>query len=115
MCVRSQLFLLVGLEQTVAVPSVELEPVDLLQPFDRLHGRIVEGRLLLEGVQHDPFQEIPEREVEVLGQALQHLEEMGLDADSCLHTPYGYHATRVPRGSIPGCSATTHEPISFRM
>jgi len=48
--------LLVGAVQVVAVVGGQVEPVDLFELLDDLDGGVVEGGLVLEGVQHDALQ-----------------------------------------------------------
>src|SRR5882757_459026 len=68
-----------GLAQLVRVPRGELETVDRLQ------------RLALEGVQHDALEQIAERQVELGGERLEHLEQAALEAHSGLGTGDFFH------------------------
>jgi hypothetical protein len=89
--------LLLGAVEVVAVAGGQVESVDLLEPLDDLHGGIVEGGLLLEGVQHDPLEQVAQRQVEVLGEPLEDLQQAALHADAGLHTLNWYHGTTVHR------------------
>src|SRR5882762_9954254 len=85
-----------GLAQLVRVPGGELETVDRLQRLYLLEGRGGEGRLALEGVQHDALEQIAERQVELGGERLEHLEQAALEAHSGLGTGDFFHEVMVP-------------------
>ena len=87
--------LLVGAVEVVAVAGGQVESVDLPEPLDDLHGGIVERRLLLEGVQHDALKQVAQRQVEVLGESLEDLQQPALHPDATLHTLNWYHGTMV--------------------
>ena len=87
--------LLVGAVEVVAVAGGQLESVDLPEPLDDLHGGIVERGLLLEGVQHDALNQVAQRQVEVLGEPLENLQQLALHPDAGLHTLNWYHGTMV--------------------
>ena len=67
------------------VSGVEIAVVDLLQLGDALERRLAEGRLAVEGVQHDALDEIAERDLVVLGERLHDLEQALLQANAGLH------------------------------
>lgn len=81
--------------QLVAVAGGQVESVDLLELLDDLDGGVVEGGLVLEGVQHDALQQVTEGQVEVLGEALEDLQQPALHADAGLDTLYCYHGNMV--------------------
>jgi hypothetical protein len=74
----------------------QIERVDLLQLRDPAHGLGAEGRLSLEGVQHDPLEEVPQRHVVVFGERLQHLHEALFHAHAGLDSFDSYHGTKIP-------------------
>jgi hypothetical protein len=47
-------------------------------------------------MQDDPLEQFPERQVEVLGETLEHLEQVSLDPDARLDAFSCYHGTTVP-------------------
>src|SRR5581483_576653 len=75
-----------ALAQTMAVLGREVEAVNAAQVRDPVQGCGLERRLVLQGMQGDALEQVAEREVEIFGQALQHLEQAllqphaGLDA-----------------------------------
>jgi hypothetical protein len=87
--------LLVSGVQAVAVAGGQVELVDLLEPLDDLHGFVVEWGLLLEGVQHDALEQVAQRQVEVLGEPFEDLQQAPLHPDASLHTLNCYHGTMV--------------------
>src|SRR5882762_3833200 len=102
-----------GLAQLVRVPRGEVETVDRLQRLHLLEGRGGEGRPALEGVQHDALEQIPERQVELGGERLEHLEQTALEAHSGLGTGDVFHGswyqvTKVP--STQECGGATATP-----
>jgi hypothetical protein len=90
--------LLVGAVEVVAVAGGQVESVDLLEPLDDLHGFVVEGGLLLEGVQHDALEQVAQRQVEVLGEPFEDLQQAALHPDAGLHPLNCYHGTMVHQG-----------------
>src|SRR5688572_18509415 len=102
---RGGLESLVGLlPELVAVAGGEVQAVELLQLHDAGEGRLAEGRLPLEGMEHDALEQVAEAEVMELGERAQHLEDAPLHADAGLHPldDLGlglsrYHGTTVPR------------------
>src|SRR5690242_7984515 len=80
----------------MAVRRGQIEAVDALQVCDLLQRRGLERRLVLQRVQRDAFQQVAERQVQVLRQALQHLEQpflqahAGLDALDFASLLYGF-------------------------
>src|SRR5260370_30060706 len=89
-CIRA------GLAQLVRVPGGEVEPVDRLQRLHLLERRGGEGRLGLEGVQNDALEQIAERQVELGGERLEHLEPAALEAPSGLGAGDFLHEAMVP-------------------
>src|SRR5215470_18096623 len=88
------------LPQLVGIPGAEVESVNRLQRLHLAERRGREGRLALEGVQHDALQQITEGHVELGGECLQHLEQPALEAHAGLGAGYGSHGpygTLVPR------------------
>src|SRR5579863_1317890 len=88
----------------MAVRRGQSEPVYVLEPRDLRQRFCPERRLPLERVQHDPLEQITQREVEVLRQRLEHFEGPLLDADPSLYPLHGghhlgkkrwYHGTKV--------------------
>ena len=55
------------LDQAMACRGVEIEVVELLEVSDALERGHAEGAFAIEGVEHDAFEEVAEREVMVLG------------------------------------------------
>jgi hypothetical protein len=54
-------------------------------------------------VKHDAFEQISERDVEILGKSLQDFQQATLHADTRLNSLYRYHGTMVPElGSLFG-------------
>jgi len=89
----------------VTVSCREVHAVDLLELLDRGQSCPVEGKLLLEGMQNDALEQISEGNVEVLGEALQDLQQPPLHPDTRLDPLYRYHSTTVPYaagGFVPG-------------
>src|SRR5437868_13486255 len=93
------------LPQPVARPRVEVEAVDLLQLRDALEGRALEGRLALEGVQHDALEQVAQRHVVVFGEALEDLEEPLLDLHAGLDALDLEARLAAFRGGWPGHGA----------
>src|SRR6266853_6399658 len=89
-CIRA------GLAQLVRVPGGEVETVDRLQRLHLPEGRGREGRLALEGVQHDALEQIAERQVELGGERLEHLQQPALEAHAGLGTGDFFHEVMVP-------------------
>src|SRR5580693_6848774 len=85
----------------MAVGRGQAAAVDPLQLRDDLQGGRPERLLPLERVQHDAFQQISERQVQVFGQALEHLEQAALHPDPGLDTLHGRHVTFVPWYTAP--------------
>src|SRR5215472_18615255 len=79
------------LAQLMRVRGAELETVDRPQRLDLGERRRREGCLALEGVQHDPLEQIAERQVELGGEGLQHLEQAALEAHAGLCAGDGLH------------------------
>src|SRR5579883_1536511 len=92
--------IIAGLAQAVRVARAEVEPVHLAQRIDLAAGRGAEGRLALEGVQHDALEQIAETHVELGGECLQHLEKTGLEPHPGLGagdlTVSASHVTMLP-------------------
>ncbi len=99
-----------GLGELVAVRRGQRAAVDLLQLRDDLQRVRGERRLPLERVQHDPFQQVTQRHVQVLGQALEHLEQAAFDPDTGLHPVHCYHGTTVTRYHDVGRAAGSARP-----
>ena len=57
----------------MAVRRCQRAVIDLLQLLNRREGFGGEGRLALEGVQHDTFQQVPQGDLAILGQPFQNL------------------------------------------
>src|SRR5215469_1023123 len=88
-----------GLTQLVRVARREVEAVDGLERLHFLQRPGREGRLAIEGVQHDALEEISEGHVELGGERLEDLEQPGLDAHAGLGTgdlSHGIHGNMVP-------------------
>src|SRR5215469_16774767 len=85
-----------ALAQLVGILGAEVEPVDRLQRFHLAQRRCREGRLALEGMQHDALQQVAEGHIELGGERLQHLEQPGLEAHAGLGTGDGLHVRMVP-------------------
>src|SRR5580658_3668107 len=87
------------LAQAVRIARGQVESVYRLQRLDLLPCDRREGRLVLEGMQHDAFQQIPEREVELGRERFQHLEQAAFQAHAGLGSGdrlHGYNVTKVP-------------------
>src|ERR1700678_2710970 len=63
----------------MAVGGDQVESVDAAQLRYFLESEALEGRLVLQGMQGDPFEQVSEGEVEIFGQSLQHLEQALLE------------------------------------
>src|ERR1700678_1982058 len=63
----------------MAVGGDQVESVDAAQLRYFLESEALEGRLVLQGMQGDPFEQVAEGEVEIFGQSLQHLEQALLE------------------------------------
>src|SRR6202044_907317 len=85
----------------MAVGRGQAAAVDPLQLRDDLQGGRPERLLSLERVQHDAFQQITEGQVQVFGQALEHLEQAALHPDPGLDALHGRHVTFVPWYTAP--------------
>jgi hypothetical protein len=78
------------LDHVVSVDGAQLEAVDppeLANPLEPLGPK---RRLALERVEYDAFDDVPQLDLVVLGDCLQHLQNVLLDADSglnALHDP----------------------------
>jgi len=83
------------LRQQMAVLCAEPEPVDRAQLLDHLGRRLAERDLPLESVQHDPLDQLPQGDLQVLRQAFQHLQHAALDPEARLHPLDCYHITTV--------------------
>jgi hypothetical protein len=81
--------------KAVAVGSGQIESVDLLECLDGRYRRIVEGELLLEGMQHYAFEQVSQGQVQVLGEPLQDLQQVPLKPDTSLNPVNNYHGTKV--------------------
>ena len=81
--------------ELVAVYRGQLEAIHLFQLLDRGDRRRVERQLLVEDMQHDPFDQISQGQVKVLGQTFEHLEQAALHAHARLHPLYRYHGNMV--------------------
>src|SRR5215472_13712085 len=111
------------LPQLVGVLGTEVEPVNRLQGLHLAERSGREGRLALEGVQHDALEQITEGDIELGGECLEHLEQSALEAHAGLGAGYGLHgpyvtlvpryqSTRwysVPRAARRGCRLTRHD------
>src|SRR5262245_12463942 len=91
----------------MAVRGVEVEPVDpaeLAHPLEALRS---ERLLALERMENDAFQEIPEGDLVVLGDRLEHFQ------DSLLHPDTSLHALHDSGGSCGGRTScgSTHGPL----
>ena len=64
-----------GFEPLRGRGGVEVETVDGLETLDRLQRGGREGRLALEGMEADAFEEVAERKLGILGESLQYLEQ----------------------------------------
>src|SRR5580704_2803188 len=89
------------LRQLVRVGGGQGEAVDRLELVDLGQDGRPEGRLALEGVQDDAFDEVAEGQVEVFGQALEYLQRVALDAQTGLRPLNCYHGNMVPRQAAP--------------
>lgn len=65
--------------------AVEVQTVDLLEPTDLLQALVTERQLPVKRVQHYALQQIAQRDVVVLRQAFEDLEQALLQADSGLN------------------------------
>jgi hypothetical protein len=79
----------------VAVGSGQIEGVDLLERLDGGYRGIVEGELLLEGVQRYAFEQVSKGEVQVLGEPLQDFKQPPLKPNPGLNPVNSYHGTKV--------------------
>src|SRR5215469_14201719 len=86
------------LAQLVRVFRGEVEPVDGPQRLHLAERRRRERRLAFEGVQHDAFEQVAERQVELGGERLQHFEQTAFQPHARLGTGdrfHWYHVTKV--------------------
>src|SRR5580698_8186239 len=97
----------------VAVDRGQAAAIDPLQLRDDLQGGHPERLLPLERVQHDAFQQVTERQVQVFGQALEHLEQAALHPDPGLDTLHGRHVTFVPWYAPPRNLALPNTPLRY--
>ena len=71
----------------MAVRCLQVQVVDAPERADLLQRSRAEGRLALEGVEDDPFQKIPQRHVERIGECLEDLGDPLFHADAvCTRT-----------------------------
>jgi hypothetical protein len=73
------------LTQLVAVLGPKIQTVDPLEIGNPLERRRLEGHLVVQGMERDAFEKIAEREVEVFGQSLEHLEQPFFETDAGLN------------------------------
>ena len=103
----------------MARASVEIQPIKLFQIPNAAQRFFAERTLAVEGVQHDPFQQVSQRQVVVFRKTLQHFEQALFDAHASLH-PFHYeavvhlciHGTNVPRYQ-PDASTFRHGRPKF--
>ena len=69
----------------MAVLGRQLQAVDALEVGDFFQRRRGERRLVLERMQGHAFEQIAERQVEVFGQSLEHLEQAFFQPHTGLH------------------------------
>jgi hypothetical protein len=82
--------------ELMAVSGRQVQAVDLLQSLDGGRRAARERQLLVEGVEHDPFEKVAERNVKVLSEALQDLQQPALHPHPGLGTLDLYHGNMVP-------------------
>src|SRR4030095_1210614 len=81
------------------------QAVELLQVLDPAEGPFAERRLSVEGMQNDPFQQIAQGDVVVLGKSFEHLEDTFFHPYSGLYAN-GNHTTG--RGAAKGSTSSFH-------
>src|SRR6185312_9886502 len=84
----------------VTVLGSQIERVDPPQISNLLERRRPERRLVLQSMQCNALEQIPQRQIEILGQSLQHLEQPLLQPDAGLDA---LHDAERPRRSGLGC------------
>jgi len=72
--------------KVVARAGIQIEPIEFFQILDALETLGAKGTFAVERVEHDPFQEIAERQVVKLPERFEHFQ------DSLLHANAGLHA-----------------------
>src|SRR5580700_1652862 len=72
--------------KVVARAGIQIEPIEFLQLLDALETLGAKRTFAVEGMQHDPFQEIAERQVVKLPERFEHFQ------DSLFHAHAGLHA-----------------------
>jgi hypothetical protein len=70
-----------ALDEEMAVSSIEVQPVHLLERGNARERLLTERRGPLEGMKDDPFEEIAERQTVRASERLQHEKDALLDAD----------------------------------
>src|SRR5262245_8879558 len=83
------------LVEAMAGARVQLETDDALQLRDPATRLLAKGRLAVEGVEHDPLEQVAQGDVVVVGEGLQHLQQALLEAHPCLH-PFDPDLLRRP-------------------
>jgi len=86
-----------GFHKLVCMRGIQIEPEDLFDLGDPSDGFGPERRFAFERVEHDAFEQIPERDIVVLGKRFQHFDQALLHADTGLSALDRYHGTMVPR------------------
>src|ERR1700729_3849327 len=84
----------------MAVGGSQLKSIDALEVIDDSGRRLIKNVPSLKRVQHDALEQIPQGEVEVLGERLEHLQEGRLDAHPGLNSRDCYHGTKITVTSV---------------
>ncbi len=100
------LFAFGRLVEVVRIRTRQVQVVDGLERIDLVDGGLAEGRLALEGVQEDALEQLPQRNVERLGEGLRGLEDPALDPDAGLDSIDCYHVTKVPLMADSGATCS---------